>query len=429
MPPPLPERYRLEVRVGSDEDVEQWLGTDVSLERPVLVRILGPESDDVRRGEFLRAVQDAATVNHAHIATIFTAGTLPDGAFSVSEWTGGMTLADRLRASLRPGPAPLDLGRFLPNAVGLAAGLALLHRSGAVHGSVDAEAILYSETQPAKLASFGRRPRSSRPADDVAALAGVISLALTGSELDAPPSEIVDGLDPAVDGILAAARAGELDAGQLSIRLAAVPAPTPLEPLSATGSRRLLGGVAALLVAAVLLVVTGRIFLVDPGVAVPDLPARSQPEVTLPPLAAPARVPVLDVFSVDPFGDGTEGERRLPNLIDGDLLTAWRTETYRSPLPLLKPGVGVGFHLAAPPSSAEIVGATAGTLLTVTWDDSATPDPASWEILARVRLSGEAATVALPAREAGTWALWLEELTEVEPGSFFAEVAEVRFLP
>lgn len=140
-------------------------------------------------------------------------------------------------------------------------------------------------------------------------------------------------------------------------------------------------------------------------------------------------MPVLDVFSVDPFGDGAEGERRLPNLIDGDLLTAWRTETYRSPLPRLKPGVGVGFHLATPPSSVEIVGATAGTLLTVAWDDSARPDPASWEILTRLRLSGEAATVALPAREAGTWVLWLEELAEVEPGSFSAEVAEVRFLP
>ena len=47
MPPPLPDRYRLEVRVGRDDDIEEWLATDTQLDRPVLVRILGPDGDEL----------------------------------------------------------------------------------------------------------------------------------------------------------------------------------------------------------------------------------------------------------------------------------------------------------------------------------------------------------------------------------------------
>jgi hypothetical protein len=42
MPPPVSDRYRLEMRLGKDDDIEEWLATDTSLERPVLIRSLGP---------------------------------------------------------------------------------------------------------------------------------------------------------------------------------------------------------------------------------------------------------------------------------------------------------------------------------------------------------------------------------------------------
>ena len=50
MPPRLPDRYSLEVRIGRDGDVEEWLATDTELDRPCLVRVLGPESTKNRRG-------------------------------------------------------------------------------------------------------------------------------------------------------------------------------------------------------------------------------------------------------------------------------------------------------------------------------------------------------------------------------------------
>lgn len=425
MPPPLPDRFRLEVRIDPDEDVEQWLGTDVALERPVLVRILGAGSPPGRREDFLRSVRTAATVNHPHIATVFTAGELPQAVYSVSEWTGGMTLADRVGL----GVERIDPASLLVNASGLAGGLALLHASGAIHGAIDAEAILYTETQPAKLAAFGRRPRTERPADDVAALAGVISLALTGEASGVPPSEVVDGLDPALDDILAAAGRGDIDAARLAELLSTVPPPVPPPPLSRRGSRRLVASIGALVVLAAVLVVAGRVFLVEEGVAPPDLPSRSEPAVTLPPVRPPTAIGVLDIAVVDPFGDDEEGTSRLPNLVDGDLRTAWRTETYRDPLPLLKPGVGVGVRLVGSPGSMEILGASPGMLLTVAWDDTLPPNPGEWDVVTRTRLDGEAATVALPERDGGAWVLWIEELPPTGEGTFVGEIAEVRFHP
>ena len=57
MPPRLPDRYKLNVRVGVDGDVEEWLATDQRLERPVLIRFPGPDADHDRVEAFLASVR------------------------------------------------------------------------------------------------------------------------------------------------------------------------------------------------------------------------------------------------------------------------------------------------------------------------------------------------------------------------------------
>ena len=83
MPPPIPERYRLEVRLGRDHDIEEWLGTDLNLDRPVLIRILGPEADSKRRAEFLAVVRAAADSVLAHLLKLRDEGRIAeaDGAW------------------------------------------------------------------------------------------------------------------------------------------------------------------------------------------------------------------------------------------------------------------------------------------------------------------------------------------------------------
>ena len=71
MPPKLPDRYELNVRLGVDGDIEEWLATDMRLERPVLIRFAGPDSDDERIEAFLAPVRSAAATTHPHIQKVF----------------------------------------------------------------------------------------------------------------------------------------------------------------------------------------------------------------------------------------------------------------------------------------------------------------------------------------------------------------------
>ena len=114
MPPRLPERYRLNIRLGSDGDIEEWLAQDESLDRPVLVRYLAAEASLGRRASFLDGVRAAAGLTELHLQKVFAAGETAASAYSVSEWDGGVTFADRMRAG-----EGLPVEEFLPNAAGM----------------------------------------------------------------------------------------------------------------------------------------------------------------------------------------------------------------------------------------------------------------------------------------------------------------------
>ena len=79
MPPPVSDRYRLEMRLGRDDDVEEWLATDTSLDRPVLIRSLGPESTPERRRQFVESVSNAAKTSHSHLARVFAVSQVDGG--------------------------------------------------------------------------------------------------------------------------------------------------------------------------------------------------------------------------------------------------------------------------------------------------------------------------------------------------------------
>ena len=249
MPAAIPDRFKLEVRLGRDGDIEEWLATDTSLDRPVLIRSLGPDSSAERRRQFVASVGGAAKASHAHLVRVFAVSEVDGGAYAVSEWTGGASVADRVAAS-----QPIDLPDFLPNASGLAGALAALHESGAIHGRIDTAAISYSGAHPAKLGAFGRT--GSGTADgDVRALAAALETALTGAPPGGPPpSELVDGFPKAIDSILRSGQSGGVTAAELEKSLRA--APTPREPKSDTAptSRRLI--IAPVLLVAIALAAT-----------------------------------------------------------------------------------------------------------------------------------------------------------------------------
>ena len=413
MPPRLPDRYSLEVRIGRDGDVEEWLATDVELDRPCLVRVLGPESTTDRRSEFLDAVRAAAGVSHLHLADIYEAGDLDDGAFSVGEWPGGIRLSDRESADL-----VLDPGTFLPNAEGLARALAALHARDEVHGAIDASAVFFPTARPAKLGAIGRHRRWSTPDGDTSALAAILEEALTGQPAGTyPPSQVVDGLSPALDAALVSTRVGRVDAQGFAELIASVPIAQP-RPRPPGPSRRWLGFAVGLLGVAIALILLGSSLRPGP-VSVPGEAATpggiTQRSTTTTTSTVPGTIDVPaprieSVEAFDPLGDGEERDDDLANLIDGDPATTWRTESYFDPLPLIKAGVGIQVRTSGSPSLLRLSGVSPGTELEVRWTPEFDRSIDGWELVGTARAIGTELLIDLPVRLDGIWLVWLVQL-------------------
>ena len=432
MPAAIPDRYRLEVRLGRDGDIEEWLATDTSLDRPVLVRSLGPESSMERRAEFVQRVSGAAKVSHPHLAKVFAVDQVEGGAYSVSEWTGGASVADRVDAA-----HPIELPDFLPNASGLAGALAALHNQGVTHGAIDLGAISYSAAHAAKLGGFGR-PGDADESGDVRALSASLETALTGSPPGGPPpSERIDGIPRAIDRILRSGQSGDLTASELVRLLQGAPTPRPPQPGTGAASRRLLYAALGLVVAAVGLVSVG--LLLSPGgepiIPPPTTPATTSPPVTVGPAPPPTArgassdVAVEDVVTHDPFGGGGEHDDELPNLIDGDEATQWGTEQYQDRLSLLKPGVGVVFTVRGSPSRIELAGLSQGTRFDIYWSETFFLEIEDWSRVLSGRAGPGSIVFDLPQRVDGLWMIWLTDLPIQPEGTYYARLGEVRFLP
>ncbi len=439
----LSDRYQLDIRLGRDDDVAEWLGTDLALERPVLVRILDPAAGEERVAGFLAAVRSAAAVGHVHLADVYAADRLnAGGAYAVQEWAGGVTLAHRLEAG-----EPLPIEDFLPNAAGLAEGLASLHAAGVVHGAIAASTVLFSAAHPAKLSGFGRRAAAAAPtpAADVAALAGVLAAAATGrrrTPLATPPSDVRAGLPRQVDVVLQRAHRGDIGAAALAAALHAAPTARRNRPGSAW-SWRWVAAAAGLVAVAVIVAAAGLALRVRPSSsrllfpaaplptqeagAVTTVPSPTTPRAASPVSPATPAPEVTGTAVYDPFGDAQERDDDLPLILDGDPVTGWRTERYLDPLGAVKAGVGVTFTLDRAADTVEVL-ATDGTGYTVAWAGAVPGDFAGWEHAARGRAIGGRARVQLPPRDGGVWLLWLTEVPPQEGGEFFyAHVYEVRF--
>ena len=429
MPPRIPDRYRMNVRLGADGDIEEWLATDEHLERPVLIRFPGPDADAGRIVAFLAPVRAAAATTHPHVQMIYAAGEVDESAFAVAEWDGAVTIADRLKAG-----ETLPIAEYLTNAAGLASGLAAFHANGGIHGAIDPRAIHFSAAHPARLASFGRVPTTSTAAEDTAALAASLRTAITGSDNPAVlPSHVAEGIPSSVDVALAEAEIGILDATGLADALSSsslhpqpdVDRPWSLRPLV----------LFAFVVAAVLLLsVVGLSIDVDPDspFLYPAAPAEQDhapPTSTVQALDTPTENAIPTVVSVyDPFGDGIENDEALAAVVDGKRATKWETEPYPSPLDETKEGLGVILESPIPIGAIEITG-TSDTQFTVAWNVTLPDVPGDWERIGAGQILAGTTRLDVAHREQGFWLVWITSLPQRADGSFGTSIAEIRLLP
>lgn len=435
MAPKLPDRYHPQVRLGRDDDIEEWLATDATLDRPVLLRILDASASRERVREFLTSTRAAAAVSHSHLAKVYAVGDQTP-AYAVLEWNGGVSIADRVAAG-----DVLPAEEFLPNAAGLAEGLAVLHESGTMHGRIDADAIQFSAAHPAKLAAYGRRTGA---VDDTAGLAASLRLGVTGdADPGLPPSQVVAGLPGSIDAVLDEAQAGRMEAGQLAAALRAIPS-IPRQSQPASGwSWGWLSVVGALLLTALIVAVVGLSIDTDPDspFLFPVTPSQTTaaPLTTTTATSDPAATTTTRIGGgvtrfiltatpavFDPFGDREERNSDLPKLVDGDPTTTWRTERYFAELRLIKPGVGLVFAVEGTPDTVEVL-ASIGTEAELRWRQTIVDDPDDWELIVRTVIDRSATELALPERQGGAWLLWFTGIPEQTDAVWFTRLAEVTF--
>jgi serine/threonine protein kinase len=430
VPPPLPARYRLEVRLGRDQDIEEWLATDEHLDRPVLIRLLGPDANPKRRAEFLATVRAAAAVRHPNLEPIFEAEEVEQGAYFVCEWNGGMTLASRLQAG-----ETLEYSEFADNAVGLAGALAALHRAGLTHAAIEPSSILYTVSRPARLGGFGRSRRYlATQAGDVTDLATVLEQALTGfTPGGPPPSEVVDGVPVELDRILARARNGELDANSFSHALDAIPRPVPAVDTPARSLRVLILAAILILLAAGLIWL-GRFLTGSSGLPVIPQSQATVPKPTIATTTTATEVtgveapPVISgAIAYDPFGEGGENDQNVGLAIDGNADTVWRTERYRDPMELLKPGVGLVIMASGTPTTLQIAGLQSGANFSLRWSDALRATPEEFETILTGVSEGGPVRLQLAPRQNGNWLLWFTSLPRQGDGSYWVTIAEITF--
>src|SRR6188768_1666954 len=125
---------------------------DTQLGRDVTIKLLRPEylRDPDFSSRFRQEAQNAASLSHPNVVTVFDYGEDPSGPFIVMEFVDGEDLATILR---RSGPLPPQQAARIAAAV--ARGLAAAHASGIVHRDMKPGNVLIGRDGRVKVVDFG----------------------------------------------------------------------------------------------------------------------------------------------------------------------------------------------------------------------------------------------------------------------------------
>jgi hypothetical protein len=187
-------RFRLDERISLDDQVSGpcgsswearglslWKATDQLLGRPVTIYLLPPGIPVPPA--IVDAVQSAAKVIDARIATLYDTDFNPECPYVVAEWTPGTHLEDLLRSGL---PTPALAAAMIADA---ADAVAVAHRAGRPHLRLTPRALRWHPGSGLKITGLGLDQALCGPQDqgvpdpmtaDVVALARMLYALLTG---------------------------------------------------------------------------------------------------------------------------------------------------------------------------------------------------------------------------------------------------------
>ncbi|WDZ86014.1 protein kinase family protein [Micromonospora cathayae] len=487
----LAERYELVEHINNDSAGRQvWRGIDVILRRPVAVVLRHPGGASAT--EMLQAAVAASRVIHPNLVGVYDAIDEAERAYVVREWVDGRSLRE-LTAD-----GPLDPARATTVGHAVASALAAVHATGMVHGNVHPGTVMISDDGRVVLAD-ARTDGADSQENDLRAVGGVLYFALTGHwpHGEAPlhgataghgraaipdatrdangglaaPRQVRAGVPAYLDDLtmdlldrqiappssdVLAAELGRLEvpadeqyldqAGPLRFTADGDDERTPLSP---TGGRKVIFGIAGLLAVALVGLLVGIGTLWSGG---DDSPTGQASDPTPPaatddaPTPAPAAVRTLklgadQVRVIDPDSKSRDEFGGIEKVVDGNQDEAWQTDSYyNANFSNLKQGMGILIDLKQPQTVKSVEaslssrGATAQLFTgTTTAESTSSGDkalvaayktkpvgPALQQHGAKMVFDGFEAT-----QQYRYLLFWVTELPEIEPGRFKLIVEEI----
>lgn len=246
---PIGGRYEIGDLIGAGGMGRVHEGYDRVLGRSVAVKVLDESrARDPRFVEaFRREARAAAALHHPNVVSVFDSGQEDGLRYIVMERIRGRTLREVLAEE-----GPLEPDRAVAIAGQIAAALAAAHHQGLVHRDIKPGNVMLTQDGSVRVMDFGiaravdeesrtggmvlgtatylppeqARGRGVSPAGDVYSLGCVLYEMLTGrppfvgenpvatvcrhvSEVPVPPSEVVDGIPPALEALVLRAMAKE----------------------------------------------------------------------------------------------------------------------------------------------------------------------------------------------------------------------------
>ena len=144
-------QYEIKAPLGAGGMGEVYRASDTKLGREVAIKVLpaAVTADVERRQRFRQEAMLAAAFNHPNIATVHDVGEKDDVTFIVMELVRGESLRNLVREE------PLDIGRAIDIATGIAAGLARAHREGVLHRDLKPDNVVLTDEGVPKILDFG----------------------------------------------------------------------------------------------------------------------------------------------------------------------------------------------------------------------------------------------------------------------------------